>query len=93
MLSAIRRHHHQRVNQRYSEKQKWIPSWRESFCKKEPELIYCDRATTWRNQPGLGKWYKRRLHKAERRYAKAVCRGLKGKEPVGYRSEISWKGT
>ena len=76
MLSAWRRHHHQRV-QRNAEQQA-------QFLKMDD---------TWLNERGRGKWFKRRYHKAERRYAKMQCRGFKGKEPTGQFSELDWKGT
>lgn len=41
--------------------------------------------------PGMGKWYKRRLHKARRQWYKARLRGQRGKEPVGLESEVNWK--
>jgi hypothetical protein len=78
MLSAWRRHCHRRA-QRRAERL-------ESFLTKK-------YSSTWHNQCGVGKWYKRRYHKAERRYAKMQCRGFSGKEPTGQYSELNWKGT
>ena len=47
---------------------------------------------SWHNIRGMGKRYKKRVNRAERRFAKAQLRGRKGKEPSGHRSEINWRG-
>jgi len=41
--------------------------------------------------PHIGKWWKRRLHKARRQWYKARLRGQRGKEPTGLESEVNWK--
>jgi hypothetical protein len=41
--------------------------------------------------PHTGKWWKRRLHKARRRWYKARLRGQRGKEPTDIESEVNWK--
>ena len=55
---------------------KWEPLWHD----------------VWVDHRGIGKWYKRRLSRAERRFAKAQLKGLKGKEPSGLRGEVNWRG-
>jgi hypothetical protein len=42
---------------------------------------------------GIGRFWKRQLAKARRRYIKAVLRGEKGKYPFRYERECNWKGT
>ena len=54
----------------------------------------CDES--WKHRwlgEGIGKYWKRRLAKARRRYIKAILRGDKGKCPLGLESEVNWKGT
>lgn len=45
----------------------------------------------WSNTPGMGKWYKRQLSKARRRYIKFTLLGIRVKEPTGWESEVNWK--
>jgi len=54
----------------------------------------------WRNtpfwpcqwgRPGTGRWWKRQLSKARRRYARALLAQGRGKEPVRYERECNWK--
>lgn len=47
---------------------------------------------TWGNVPGNGRWWKRQLSKARRRYINALLRSGRGKEPIGLESEVNWKG-
>lgn len=47
---------------------------------------------TWGNKIGIGRYYKRRLSKARRRYAKDLIKFGRGKEPTGLESEINWRG-
>jgi len=44
-----------------------------------------------RRWPRSGKWWKRALAKARRRYAKFQLRGLKCKETTNKESEVNWK--
>ncbi len=67
MLTAKRKHHHRRVN----------------------EKLNC-RHLCWPGR-GIGKHWKRRLHKARRKFAKDTLHGRRGKEPVGLESEVNWK--
>ena len=46
----------------------------------------------WHDSTGIGKYYKKKLNRAERRFAKARLKGLKGKEPIGHRSDVNWRG-
>lgn len=55
--------------------------------KKYPFITFME---TWPR--GLGRWMKRRLSKARRKYAKERLNGRKGKEPSGIESEVNWKG-
>lgn len=41
--------------------------------------------------PHIGKWWKRKLHKARRRWYKERLHGRRGKEPTAYESEVNWK--
>jgi hypothetical protein len=41
--------------------------------------------------PGTGRWWKRKLSKARRRYAKMTLQGIRYKEPNGIESEVNWK--
>lgn len=56
-------------------------------------LFRCRQSDTWRNKPGLGRWWKRQLSKARRRYVKQVVNLGRGHEPTGYESEVNWKAT
>jgi hypothetical protein len=47
---------------------------------------------TWGNVPHIGRWYKRRLSKARRRYVRDLLRFGRAKEPTGIESEVNWKG-
>lgn len=47
---------------------------------------------TWGNKRGHGRYYKHRLSKARRRYAKDLIKFGRGKEPTGLESEINWRG-
>jgi hypothetical protein len=78
MLTSERRHYHKRANDRLA--------W------KRRTNSYC-REIGWGNVPGLGKWYKRQLHKARRRYIRAELRGHRGKSPASWESEVNWRGT
>ncbi len=61
-------------------------------------------ARNWRNLPyyvsfsqkwaseRMGRYYKRRLSKARRKYAKEQLAGRRGKEPVGIERECNYKG-
>ena len=58
---------------------------------------YIGFARTWGNKPGLGRWYKRRLSKARRRWARLFCtieddayRHLGGL--ISAETECNWKG-
>ena len=42
---------------------------------------------------GMGRWYKRRLSKARRRYARQLIRFGRGKSPANVETECNWKGT
>lgn len=46
---------------------------------------------TWGNIPGKGRFWKRCLWKARRRYAKQLLRHGRGNEPVHYESTVNWK--
>jgi len=52
---------------------------------------YISFTQTWGNKEGIGRYWKRILSKARRRYAKAELRGERGKEPVGLESTVNWK--
>jgi len=41
---------------------------------------------------GSGKWWKRRLSKARRKYIKSLLKTGRGKEPTGIESEVNGKG-
>ena len=41
---------------------------------------------------GEGRYMKRRLSKARRKYAKQMIKHGRGKEPVTLESEVNWKG-
>jgi hypothetical protein len=41
--------------------------------------------------PGEGRFWKRRLSKARRRYVRALLKCGRGKEPVGIESTVNWK--
>jgi len=75
MLSAQRRHDHNRVNKNCEWRWK-INSW--------------SRAWGWPGI-GTGREWKRRLSKARRRFIKMRLRGFRDKEPIGLESEINWK--
>ena len=77
MLTSQRKHTHYLANQRLA--------WRYA-CRSYA------RTAGWPDRSGYGKWWKRRLHKARRRYAKAQLAGRRGKEPVGLESEVNWRG-
>jgi hypothetical protein len=47
---------------------------------------------TWGNKPHLGRWYKRRLSKARRRYIRTLIRLGRAKEPIGLEREVNWRG-
>jgi len=49
-----------------------------------------DWQTCWPGQKN-GRYWKRRLAKARRRYIKSVLRTGRGKEPVGYESTVDYK--
>lgn len=62
--------------------------------------FYMDRKPTWdymawvwSYKSGHGRWCKRRLSKARRRYAKQMIRFGRGKEPTGIESYVNYKGT
>lgn len=40
---------------------------------------------------GVGRYWKRQLAKARRRYIKALLRGDRGKEPTHLESEVNWR--
>jgi len=42
---------------------------------------------------GQGRYWKRQLSKARRRYAKMLIWFGRGKEPTHYESECNWKGS
>lgn len=47
---------------------------------------------TWGNNSGTGKYWKRQLNKARRRFAKMTINFGKGKSPSHYESEVNWRG-
>lgn len=50
--------------------------------------------TSWSSRwpaPHYGRWWKRKLSKARRRYAKMTLRGIRYKEPTGIESEVNWR--
>ena len=55
---------------------------------------YLNFTSTWGNKPGFGKYWKRQLHKARRRYWKALHRHGKThpRTPTHYEAEVNWKG-
>jgi len=78
MLTPERKNHQERVNRKNA--------WRD----------LCDnyvRYAGWRNRTGLGRYLKRRLSKARRKYYKNILRGLRGKEPVTLEGRVNWRGT
>lgn len=60
------------------------------YFKKLP--WYVSFTQTWGNKRGMGRFWKRQLSKARRRYAKNLLKYGRGKEPVGLESEVNWKG-
>jgi len=42
---------------------------------------------------GIGRWHKKRLSKARRRYARQLIWFGRGKSPANYETECNWKGT
>jgi hypothetical protein len=50
-----------------------------------------DYTFPWNGFRGVGRWYKRRYHKAVRKYVKGT--GGKERSVAHWRSEINWKGT
>ena len=54
-----------------------------------------DKIKPWMNTwsgIGIGRWYKRRLSKARRRYAKQMIKFGRGKSPANVETEVNWKG-
>lgn len=47
----------------------------------------------WGNVPGRGRYWKRQLHRARRRYWKDRLAGRRGKDPAPYESTVSWRDT
>lgn len=47
---------------------------------------------TWGNSAGRGRYIKRQLSKARRRFWKSLVRFGRGKSPSNYESETNWKG-
>ncbi len=47
---------------------------------------------TYGRKSGIGKFWKRKLHKAERRAAKMKIRGKRSSKIAGIRGEVNWKG-
>lgn len=59
-------------------------TYKDTKFRKQSDGIGC----RW---PRSGRWWKRALAKARRRYIRAQLLGIKGKEPTGYESEVNWK--
>lgn len=81
MLTPQRRHDHERVNKRlndYLHASNWY--WH-------------DPGYEWHNAPGLGKYWKRQLHKAERRAWKAELIGRRPRRLGYHRSTVNWRAT
>jgi len=78
MLTPQRKNHQRRINKR--------SEWRD-LCNNYV------RYAGWRNRTGLGRYWKRKLSKARRRYAKDILRGLRGKEPVNLEGRVNWRST
>jgi len=99
MLTARRRHDHWRVNQKYSEKIKWSATWQTwRLAKDQQDMEYRWWGVGWHNKRwksggGIGKYYKKRYNRAERRRARAECRGVRQKEPTAQLSDLKWRGT
>ena len=76
MISPIRRHHQRRVNARLEPS---IPTtvWGSGY--------------SWGNKRGRGRFWKRKLSKSRRAYAKALIRGQRGSEPSYIESIVSWR--
>jgi len=54
-----------------------------------------DKIKPWMNTwsgSGIGRWHKRRLSKARRRYAKQLIRFGRGKSPANVEGDVNWKG-
>ena len=75
MLSAQRRHDHERINKRN---------------KVRLNLGYSSMSWGWPGI-GIGREWKRRLSKARRKFVKMRLRGYHGKEPIRLESEVNWK--
>jgi hypothetical protein len=54
------------------------------------EVKVGDWVGSWPNQH-IGRWWKRQLSKARRRYIKHTLRGIRSKEPTGYESVVNWR--
>lgn len=65
---------------------------RREWYKKRQGRSWLGFTRMWPNSPGFGRWMKRRLSKARRRYIKSVLRTGRGKEPTRIESEVNWKG-
>jgi hypothetical protein len=81
MLTPQRRHDHWRVNKRLNDKLRAITRWQS------------DPGYEWHNVPGKGRYWKRQLHKAERRAWKAEVAGRRPRRIGGYRSTVNWRAT
>ena len=53
---------------------------------------YVSFSEKWSGKPGNGRYMKRSLSKARRRYAKCKLRGISAKEPTGLESLVNYKG-
>ena len=59
-----------------------------SKSRKPPKYV---RFTHIWPHEGFGKYWKRKLNKARRKYAKDLLKFGRGKEPVDLESEVNWK--
>ena len=54
---------------------------------------WCLWSFGWGGRIGTGKWWKRALHKARRRAAKAEITGRHVRGLAGYESTVNWRAT
>lgn len=68
-------------------KNKYKKTWKEFG--RRPIPSYVSFTETWGDSGG--KWTKRQLSKARRRYIKAILLGHLAKEPTGWESTVNWR--
>jgi hypothetical protein len=56
-----------------------------------PHYVTFSEIWSMGNHSGIGRFWKRRLSKARRRYIRDLLRLGRGKEPAGLESVVNWK--